>query len=111
MRPGLPMAAMAGPRGVDRQVALVIEAFHAVDDEAAERTFEGQITPGSTGVIHMGNAGFVVMLESLARDNHNEGRSRLGPTLVELDQQVEKQGPILRFAPGVKETPRLIVKT
>jgi hypothetical protein len=57
----------------------------------------------------MGGSRFVIMLKSFSGYEQNQSSSVLHPTLVEVDQKIEKQRPLLGLSPGIEKAPRLAV--
>ena len=66
--------------------AVVIEALHAVDDEALAESLQSEIFPGGTAIIGMGDGRFTVVIEILPRNEDDEDSGVLGPGFVYFHQ-------------------------
>jgi len=90
--------------------AVVIEAFHSVNDEALTESLEREIFPGSAAIIGMSDRRFAVVFESLPRNEDDESGGIPGPGFVSFDEQPEECRPVLGAAARVESVPLLGVK-
>ena len=66
--------------------ALVVEALHAMNDEALAESLQGEVLPGGPTIVGMSNGRFAVMFEVLVRDENDEGGGVLSPGFVSFHQ-------------------------
>ena len=66
--------------------ALVVEALHAVNDEALAESLKSEIFPGGTAIIGMGDGRFVIVVKILLRNEDDEDGGVFGPGFVSFHQ-------------------------
>ena len=54
-------------------------------------TLQREVFPSRSAIVGMRDRGFVVVIENLSRNEHNQNRSVLSPRFVRIDEQIEKK--------------------